>query len=63
VGKGKLISEIVLDNMNPRLLTPAKKRLGRRNVMEITDHPVFEGVDWISLPSRMSRFQSSLEGG
>lgn len=34
-----------------RLLTHAESRLGRRNIMEITDHPVFEGVDWTSLRS------------
>ncbi|KAF8148004.1 kinase-like domain-containing protein [Crassisporium funariophilum] len=33
-----------------RLLTHAKQRLGRRNVMEITDHPLFDGVDWVTLP-------------
>ncbi|KAF9044129.1 kinase-like domain-containing protein [Panaeolus papilionaceus] len=32
-----------------RLLTNAKHRLGRRNVMEITDHPVFEAVNWRDL--------------
>jgi serine/threonine protein kinase len=37
---------------SPRLLTNAKQRLGRRNVMEITDHPLFEGVDWRTLPTR-----------
>ncbi|KIM38504.1 hypothetical protein M413DRAFT_242464 [Hebeloma cylindrosporum] len=35
-----------------RLLTNAKQRLGRRNVMEITDHPLFDGVDWTKLISR-----------
>ncbi|KAH9476305.1 Serine/threonine-protein kinase MRCK gamma [Psilocybe cubensis] len=32
-----------------RLLTHAKQRLGRRNVMEITDHPLFNGVNWTTL--------------
>ncbi|PPQ70142.1 hypothetical protein CVT25_005815 [Psilocybe cyanescens] len=32
-----------------RLLTHAKQRLGRRNVMEITDHPLFNGVNWSTL--------------
>jgi hypothetical protein len=35
-----------------RLLTNAKQRLGRRNVMEITDHPFFDGVNWRTLPDR-----------
>ncbi|KAF9531501.1 kinase-like domain-containing protein [Crepidotus variabilis] len=35
-----------------RLLTTANKRLGRRNVMEITDHPIFDGIDWRSLQSQ-----------
>ncbi|KAF8964501.1 kinase-like domain-containing protein [Flammula alnicola] len=35
-----------------RLLTHAKQRLGRRNVMEITDHPLFDGVDWTTLSTR-----------
>jgi len=29
-----------------RLLTNRIGRLGRRNVMEIMDHPFFENVDW-----------------
>ncbi|PPQ91059.1 hypothetical protein CVT25_014723 [Psilocybe cyanescens] len=32
-----------------RLLTHAKQCLGRRNVMEITDHPLFDGVSWTTL--------------
>ena len=35
-----------------RLLTNAKRRIGRRNVMKITDHPLFDGVDWRTLPNR-----------
>ncbi|CAA7270531.1 unnamed protein product [Cyclocybe aegerita] len=35
-----------------RLLTNAERRLGRRNVMEITDHPVFVDVDWTTLPNQ-----------
>ncbi|KDR79474.1 hypothetical protein GALMADRAFT_243570 [Galerina marginata CBS 339.88] len=35
-----------------RLLTHAKQRLGRRNVMEITDHPLFEGIDWTTLSTQ-----------
>ena len=35
-----------------RLLTGAKQRLGRRNVMEITDHPLFDGVNWRTLTNR-----------
>ncbi|KAF8803474.1 kinase-like protein [Phlegmacium glaucopus] len=37
-----------------RLLTNAKQRLGRRNVMEITDHPLFDGVDWRTLPNQVA---------
>ncbi|PPQ76943.1 hypothetical protein CVT24_009032 [Panaeolus cyanescens] len=40
------------DNNSYRLLTNAKHRLGRRNVMEITDHPFFEAVDWRNLHSQ-----------
>ncbi|KAJ3507797.1 hypothetical protein NLJ89_g6103 [Agrocybe chaxingu] len=29
-----------------------ERRLGRRNVMEITDHPVFADVDWTTLPNQ-----------
>ncbi|KAF8625293.1 hypothetical protein AX15_005458 [Amanita polypyramis BW_CC] len=32
-----------------QLLTHAHLRLGRKHIMEITDHPVFGGVDWSSL--------------
>ncbi|KAF9472378.1 kinase-like protein [Pholiota conissans] len=35
-----------------RLLTHAKQRLGRRNVMEITDHPIFRDVNWIFLETQ-----------
>ncbi|KAF4609483.1 hypothetical protein D9613_012311 [Agrocybe pediades] len=35
-----------------RLLTNAKQRLGRRNVMEITDHPLFDGIDWTTLSTQ-----------
>ncbi|TFK19767.1 kinase-like protein [Coprinopsis marcescibilis] len=35
-----------------RLLTDADKRLGRRNIMEITDHPFFHGINWSTLPSQ-----------
>ncbi|KAF5310174.1 hypothetical protein D9619_010214 [Psilocybe cf. subviscida] len=35
-----------------RLLTRAQARLGRRNVMEITDHPLFANVDWATLPTQ-----------
>jgi len=35
-----------------RLLTHADLRLGRTNVMDIKEHPVFDGVDWDTLPSR-----------
>lgn len=37
-------------NFLTRLLTTAERRLGRRNIMEITDHPLFDGVDWTTLP-------------
>ena len=33
------------------LLTNVNQRLGRRNVMEITDHPLFDGVDRRTLPN------------
>lgn len=39
-------------NFLTRLLTTAERRLGRRNIMEITDHPLFDGVDWTTLPIR-----------
>lgn len=39
-------------NVLVRLLTNAEDRLGRRNIMEITDHPLFDGVDWTTLPNR-----------
>src|ERR1700678_213786 len=32
-----------------RLLTDAKQRLGRRNTMEITHHPLFDEMDWRTL--------------
>lgn len=35
-----------------RLLTQAEYRLGRRNIMEITDHPVFEDVNWGTIHTR-----------
>ncbi|KAJ2925699.1 hypothetical protein H1R20_g11396, partial [Candolleomyces eurysporus] len=36
------------------LLTHADQRLGRRNIMEITDHPFFEGVDWMALSTALA---------
>ncbi|KAG6888599.1 hypothetical protein C0995_007118 [Termitomyces sp. Mi166 len=36
------------------LLTSAEFRLGRKNVQEITDHPVFRGVDWTNLPAQQA---------
>ncbi|KAF8876926.1 kinase-like domain-containing protein [Infundibulicybe gibba] len=37
-----------------RVLTCAENRLGRRNIMEITDHPLFQGVNWATLHSQQS---------
>ncbi|KAF8066601.1 kinase-like protein [Lyophyllum atratum] len=34
------------------LLTRADRRLGRRNIDEITNHPIFRNVDWDTLPTR-----------
>lgn len=35
-----------------RLLTYADRRLGRRNIDEITSHPVFNDVHWKNLSAR-----------
>ncbi|TFK33478.1 kinase-like domain-containing protein [Crucibulum laeve] len=35
-----------------RLLTDAELRIGRRNIMEITDHRIFNGVNWSTLPTQ-----------
>lgn len=32
-----------------KLLTRPERRIGRRNIMEITDHPLFEAVNWMNL--------------
>ncbi|KAF8335131.1 kinase-like protein [Amanita rubescens] len=34
-----------------RLLTHADLRLGRTNITDIKEHPVFDGIDWDALPS------------
>ena len=47
-----LLFKSLILHISNRLLTNAKQRLGRRNVMEITDHPLFDGVDWRTLPDR-----------
>jgi hypothetical protein len=35
-----------------RLLTNRERRIGRRHVMEITEHSFFHGIDWSRLPDR-----------
>ncbi|KAF8623794.1 hypothetical protein AX17_007297 [Amanita inopinata Kibby_2008] len=48
-GKAQLSPEY--KNFLSRLLTHAHLRLGRVSVTEITDHSLFDGVDWASLRS------------
>ncbi|KAG5352641.1 hypothetical protein C0989_001366 [Termitomyces sp. Mn162] len=37
-----------------RLLNSAELRLGRKNVQEITQHPIFRGLDWTNLPTHQA---------
>jgi serine/threonine protein kinase len=37
-----------------RLLTHPERRIGRHHIMEITDHPLFEAVNWTNLHKRTS---------
>jgi hypothetical protein len=41
-----------------RLLTHADLRLGRTSIMDVMDHPVFDGVDWDLLPSRKRQIRN-----
>ncbi|KAF8901457.1 kinase-like domain-containing protein [Gymnopilus junonius] len=51
---GAMLYEMAYGHFLHRLLTHAKQRLGRRNVMEITDHPLFDGIDWTTLPTQVA---------